>query len=383
MIKLCAEIIDDADIDSLIEWLKTKPILTKNKLTVEFEEKFSAKLGVKHSVFCNSGSSANLLAFSALAQSGKMKNNKVVAPQVSWSTTVFPIIQFGLQPILCDCNMQNLGLDLGHLENIFQTENPAALILVHVLGFDCNIQEVKALCDKYSVLLIEDTCESLGSEVHGKKLGTFGDMSSFSFYFGHHISTIEGGMICTDDDDLAEILRMIRSHGWDRDISEDSKKKYRNQYNVDEFNALYKFYFAGFNLRSTDLQAFIGLRQVDKIDNIASKRHENFLIYDELIKDTIWKPQPSSCQNLVSNMGYPIIVRDREKLAESLNDNNIECRPLIAGSIGMQPVWQKLFGKVGHKNSCLVDSNGMYVPNHHDMDIKDIEKVCQVINNLY
>lgn len=378
MIKLCSDIIDKNDIENLIRWLKTIPKLTKGQKTLSFEKRFASIIGCKHAVFCNSGSSANLLATSALIQSGLMGNNKIVVPQVSWSTTVFPAMQLGLSPIMCDCDSLNLGIDVDNFLEIIEKEKPSALILVHVLGFDSNIQKIKDICEQNNILLIEDTCESLGSVVAGKMLGSYGLASTFSFYFGHHISTIEGGMVCTDDDYLAEVLKMIRSHGWDRDIDEEAKQKYRSKYNVKEFESLYKFYYQGFNLRSTDLQAFIGLNQLTKIKQIASKRHENFNRYLELIDNKFWKPVLN--QEIVSNMGYPLILSNRERVYQELKNNNIESRPLVSGGMGTQPAWSKTYGESRMKNSTAVNDKGMYVPNHGDLSNEDIEKICSIIN---
>lgn len=378
MIKLCSDIINRKDIDLLIEWLKTEPKLTKGEKTLEFEKGFSSVIGCKHSIFCNSGSSANLLIVSAMIQSGLMKNNKIIVPQVSWSTTVFPAIQLGLQPIMCDCNLENLGLDLNNLEELIKKQNPAAIILVHVLGFNSNIKEIKHICDQNDILLIEDTCESLGSTIDGIMLGNFGIASSFSFYFGHHISTIEGGMVCTNNDDFAEIVKMIRSHGWDRDINEQAKNKYRKKYNVNEFESLYKFYYTGFNLRSTDLQAFIGINQIEKIKNISETRHRNYIYYQSMLKNNIWKPKLD--QQIVSNMGYPLLLSNRERVYKKLKENNIESRPLVSGSMGMQPVWVDRYGESNMKNASIVNNQGMYVPNHGDLSEDDIRQVCDVIN---
>jgi CDP-6-deoxy-D-xylo-4-hexulose-3-dehydrase len=378
MIKLCSDIIDKNDIENLIGWLKTIPKLTKGQKTLSFEKRFASIIGCKHAVFCNSGSSANLLATSALIQSGLMRNNKIVVPQVSWSTTVFPAMQLGLSPIMCDCDSLNLGIDVDNLLEIIEKEKPSALILVHVLGFDSSVQKIKDICEQNNILLIEDTCESLGSVVAGKMLGSYGLASTFSFYFGHHISTIEGGMVCTNDDYLAEVLKMIRSHGWDRDIDEEAKQKYRSKYNVKEFDSLYKFYYQGFNLRSTDLQAFIGLSQLTKIKQIANKRHENFNRYLELIDNKFWKPVLN--QEIVSNMGYPLILSNRERVYQELKNNNIESRPLVSGSMGTQPAWSKTYGESRMKNSTIVNDKGMYVPNHGDLSNEDIEKICSIIN---
>jgi len=378
MIKLCSDIIDKNDIENLIGWLKTIPKLTKGQKTLSFEKRFASIIGCKHAVFCNSGSSANLLATSALIQSGLMGNNKIVVPQVSWSTTVFPAMQLGLSPIMCDCDPLNLGIDVDNFLEIIEKEKPSALILVHVLGFDSSIQKIKDICEQSDILLIEDTCESLGSVVGGKMLGSYGLASTFSFYFGHHISTIEGGMVCTNDGYLAEVLKMIRSHGWDRDIDEEAKQKYRSKYNVKEFESLYKFYYQGFNLRSTDLQAFIGLNQITKIKQIASTRHENFSKYLELIDNKFWKPVLN--QEVVSNMGYPLILSNRERVYQELKNNNIESRPLVSGGMGTQPAWSKTYGESRMKNSTIVNDKGMYVPNHGDLSNEDIEKICSIIN---
>lgn len=378
MIKLCADIIDENDINRLIAWLETIPKLTKGQKTLDFERKFASVIGCKHAIFCNSGSSANLLATSALIQSGLMGNNKIVVPQVSWSTTVFPAMQLGLQPIMCDCNLSNLGINVDNLLEIIEKEKPSALILVHVLGFDSNIKQIKQICEDNEILLIEDTCESLGSVVDGKTLGSYGLASTFSFYFGHHISTIEGGMVCTNNDHVAEVLKMIRSHGWDRDIDEQSKNKYKQKYNVNEFESLYKFYYQGFNLRSTDLQAFIGLNQIPKIKPIVKTRHNNFKKYMELIDEKFWKP--SLNQEVVSNMGYPLLLSNRKRVYTELRKKDIECRPLVSGSMGTQPAWSNVYGESKMKNSTIVNNQGMYVPNHNSLSYQDIEKVCAIIN---
>ncbi len=379
-IKLCADIIDRQNINRLTEWLSTIPKLTKGEKTLEFEDDFSSFMGCEYSIFCNSGSSANLLITSALIQGGRLKNNRVVVPQVSWSTTVFPVMQLGLKPIMCDCNLDNLGIDIENFEKIANDEKPAAVILVHVLGLDSNIQRVLEICNKHDIVVIEDTCESLGSEVASKKLRTFGLASSFSFYFGHHISTIEGGMVCTNDKDFADIIKMIRSHGWDRDLDTQTQNAYRKKHDADSFDSLYKFYYAGFNLRSTDLQAFIGIDQIAKIDNIAATRHRNYNEYQKLIRSDLWKP--SSHQGVISNMGYPIMVSNREIVAAQLSKNDIECRPLVSGSMGMQPVWVKQYGESRMKNALLINNQGMYVPNHSELSYNDIGFVASIINEF-
>lgn len=379
MITLVKDTIDTNDVNYLIEWLKTYPRLTKGKVTSEFEEKYSNWLGRKYSVFVNSGSSANLLMLSALQQGGYLKSNKIVVPSVAWATDLAPVIQLGMKPILCDSNMKDLSVNLEHLEKIFIDESPDALLFVSVLGLVPNMEKIINLCKKYDVILLEDTCESMGCEYLGKKLGTFGTMSSFSTFFGHHISTIEGGIISTDDFELYEILKAIRSHGWDRDLSEMTQKKLQKEWNVSEFDAMYTFYYSGFNVRSTDLQAYLGLKQIDKLEDWGKIREYNYNIYQDLIKNDYWKPK-SQNDSFTSNFAYPVIHPNREKIVKNLQDNKIEVRPMICGSMGTQPFYVKHFGELKLKNVSIIDKYGFYVPNHPYLVEDDIKFISEIIN---
>ncbi len=378
-IKLINDTIDTTDLSELIKWLETNPRLTKGELTVEFEKSWSKWLGKKYSVYVNSGSSANLAMVYALMLSVRMKNKKIVVPTVSWTTTVTPAIHLGLEPILCECDKDTLGVDITHLEEIFKEHNPSALMLVHVLAFPCKMNEIIALCNKYDVILLEDSCESIGSEMNGIKTGNFGLMSTFSFYYGHHISTIEGGMISTDDKEIYELLLSVRSHGWDRDFDKDSQKQIREENGVNDFRALFTFYQPGFNLRATDLQAFIGLNQIGKIDGLSAKRNHNFKLYQSLIKNDYWKiKDDENCY--YSNFAYPIITPKIVELVKELRDNNVECRPLVCGSIGLQPFWKNLYGETSFEFADKVHNLGLYLPNHSDVNDEDIRLISSIIN---
>ena len=377
MITLVKDTIDNKDIDRLIDWLKTYPRLTKGLVTLEFEAKFSKWLGRKYSVFCNSGSSANLLMLSVLKE--KYGSKKVVVPSVAWSTDLAPVIQLGLQPILCDCNMKDLAVDLEHLEKIFTEESPDALLLVSALGLVPDMNKIVELCSKYDVILLEDTCESMGCEFVNRKLGTFGIMSSFSTFFGHHISTIEGGLISTDDKELYELLVAIRSHGWARDLSVETQLNLLEEWNVSEFDSLYTFYYPGFNMRSTDLQAYIGLAQVDKLDDWGRKRLTNFNLYQELIENDYWKPD-IDLNHFVSNFAYPIIHPNRNTIVESLRKNDVEVRPLICGSMGTQPFYVKKYGRLELPNVSIVDKYGFYVPNNPMLTSSEISFISDIVN---
>ena len=378
MISLVKDTIDNKDIDRLVDWLKTYPRLTKGSVTLEFENKFSKWLGRKYSVFCNSGSSANLLVLSALLQGKYLKNTKIVVPSTAWSTDLAPVIQLGLKPLLCDSNLKDLSVDLEHLEKIFVEESPSALLLVSVLGLVPDMENVVELCDKYDVILLEDTCEGMGCEYIGKKLGTFGLASTFSTFFGHHISTIEGGIISTDDKDFYELLVSIRSHGWDRDLSKETQVKLQKEWSVSEFNALYTFYYAGFNFRSTDLQAYIGLTQIDKLDDWGKQREDNYYLYQKLL-NTEWKPT-SYFDSLTSNFAYPVISPHRDKIVKKLQENKVEVRPMICGSMGTQPFYVKHYGRLELPNVSLIDRDGFYVPNHPKLSSDEILFISKIIN---
>ena len=378
-IDLVKDTIDSDDIKKLISWLETNPRLTKGDLNVKFEKEWSEWLGKKYSVFVNSGSSANLAALYSLLLSGKLRNNKIIVPAVSWVTTVTPVVQFGMEPIMCECDEDNLGLNIEHLKQIIKEHDPSSIILVHVLGFPNHMNEIVELCKEHDIRLIEDTCESIGSEYEGKKLGTFGDLSTFSFYFGHHMSTIEGGMISTDDEELYHILLSIRSHGWDRDLPKSKQIELREKYNIGDFRSLYTFYYPGFNLRATDLQAFIGLEQLKKLDLIVKNRNLNYQKYHEGIKNNEWKINPPK-DSFISNFSYPVITKNIKELVEKLTENNVECRPLICGSINEHPFWYERYGKQDLPISKKVHEYGLYLPNNHQMTVEEIDKVINIVN---
>tara|TARA_R110001583_G_scaffold14595_1_gene60691 strand:+ start:11819 stop:13000 length:1182 start_codon:yes stop_codon:yes gene_type:complete len=379
MIKLVNDTIDNKDIDNLIDWLGKYPRLTKGPITLELEKKWSKWLGTKNTVFCNSGSSANLLMLWALVEAGRIgRDSKIVVPSVAWATDLAPVIQLGMTPILCDSNMEDLSVDLNHLEKIFNETKPEVLLLVSVLGLVPDMRKISDLCEKYGVILLEDTCESMGSKYNGKKLGTFGLMSSFSTYFGHHISTIEGGFVSTDDEELYEVLKSIRSHGWDRDASKEYSKQLRDKWKTSDFDSLYTFYHSGFNLRSTDLQAFIGLSQIDKLDSICEKRNENFKIYQKELSGI--SPNIEE-KGFTSNFAYPVIHEYRDAMVARLQKENIEVRPMICGSMGTQPFYVKKYGRKELPNVSQIDKYGFYIPNHPGLSKEEILKITNIIKN--
>jgi CDP-6-deoxy-D-xylo-4-hexulose-3-dehydrase len=382
MIKLVSDTIDKNDINHLIKWLSQDetPKLTKGDLTIELEEKWAKKLGTKYSVFVNSGSSSILLTLAALKHTNRLKNNKVVVPSLSWATDLSSPILLGLEPVLCDCNLNDLSCDLEHLEEIFKSESPSVLILVSVLGLVPDMKKVLELCHRYDVLLLEDVCESMGSKYKERYLGTFGLASFFSMYFGHHLSTIEGGFINTDDEEFYYSLLMMRSHGWARDLPTHKQEELKRKYNLSNFDNLYNFYLPGMNLRSTDLQAFIGIRAIDKLDNFSSLRNKNFHYYIDGVKNNELNLNINS-EDFISNFAMPIVHKNKVNIVKNLTENGIECRPLIAGDLSKKPFYYENYGDIELKNCKLINEFGFYIPNHQDLNETEINLIIKIINN--
>ncbi len=375
MIHLAENTISDNELKSLSQWILESKQLTKGPLVIEFEKKFAEYIGTEYCVMVNSGSSANLLMAYALLEGDYLKNKKVVVPAISWITTLSPFLQFGFETFLCDSNPVNLGLDLNQLEEIFKKEQPSLLILVHVLAHLNDMDEIQALCDKYGVLLIEDACEALGTSYKGKKAGNLSLAGSFSFYYGHHISTIEGGAITTNDNKLYNLMLSIRSHGWARDIEESYKTAWKEEFNIDQFREFYSFYYPGFNLRSTDLNAFIGISQIDHMSEIVTRREENYLYYNEFLDNKFWSQKSKYDQ--LSSFAFGTIVENRLEVYNHLKKNGIESRPLICGSMGRQPFWIKKFGVKHLPIADVIHDYGMYLPNHLYLDKNSVQFITE------
>lgn len=373
MIKLAHNTIDKKDYRILIKFLQKNSYLNQSVITKKFEKNFSKKINSKYSVFVNSGSSANLLIAQTLLEGNFLKNKTVIVPSVSWATTVSPFIQLGYKVLLCDCDKKSLGIDVNHLEKLCKKFNPGLLVAVNVLGHANNFKDILRLKKKYNFELVEDNCESLGSKFKNKKLGTFGIASSHSFYFGHHISTIEGGMVSSANNKFYNISLAVRAHGWSRDMQLGFKKKLEKKYGIDEFKSYFTFYYSGLNIRSTDFNARLGLEQLKKINQISSIRHKNFNHYKKNLKN-FWSQ--GSELNLISSFGYATFVKNRYQVYQYLKSKNIQIRPLICGNMGQQPFLKKI--KLNQKelvNAKLVDKYGIYLPNHANLSLKDINYV--------
>lgn len=368
-----------------------KFIMSAEKLSMgdkcsEFESKFSNYQGRKYAVMFNSGSSANLAILQAALNSGLLKlGNEVAFSSLTWATNVMPIIQLGFKPVPVDVSLKTINVSPGEFEKIIKETKIKAFFITNLLGFCDDIKKIKDICEKNKILLFEDNCESLGSEVDGKKLGNFGFASSFSFFVGHHLSTIEGGMVCTDDLDFYNMLKMVRAHGWIRDVDQTLAKKFLENEKVDDFYARYAFFVPGYNLRPTEISGFLGLEQLKFVEQIVSKREENYLKFmDAALSNKDVLHNEYNFQSRISNFAFPLILKDEktfEKYKKSFIDNGVEIRPIVAGSIVKQPFFKQHVSENKSKcqNAEKIHAQGFYLPNRPDLTDDEINLICDLI----
>jgi len=263
----------------LIKFIKTNKQLSFGSECEKFEKNFAEYQKRKFCVFFNSGSSANLALIQALLNLGRVKRNHTAAfSALTWPTNVMPFVQLGLEPLPVDVELETLNVSSRKFLEFLKQHPVKIFFITNVLGFCDDIDKIKEICDKRGIILLEDNCEALGTIYKKKKLGNFGLASTFSFFVGHHMSTIEGGAVCTDDKELARMLKIVRAHGWDRNLNPNEQKKIRTAFNNNsDFYSRYTFYDLGYNLRPTEINGFLGGTQLKFIDEIIKKRNKNFV----------------------------------------------------------------------------------------------------------
>ncbi len=356
------------DINQAIKILRSSKI-TSGPKTLEFQNKFSKKIKTNYSLLVNSGSSANLLAFQCLINPYRKKRLKkgdeILIPSLCWSTSLWPIIQSGLKPKFVDVEKETLNLDLNDLRKKISYRTKG-IMLVHVLGNCTDMDELMNIIKKYNLILIEDTCESLGTTYKNKYLGTFGEFSSFSFYSSHQISSGEGGMICCKHEEDFEIIKSLRAHGWSRGLKNE-KKIAKNNKHLDK---RFIFYNSGFNLRSTDISASIGLSQFKDLDKFINSRRSN----KNLIIKIFEKKKLNNNFHIIKEnknvkpswFGIPILIlKDlkRDKIINNLEKKGVETRPIISGNFLKQPSVKKygLIKNFKFKNADYINNHGFFI----------------------
>lgn len=377
---------EDDTKEKLCEFINKAEILSMRTECEKYEGNFSKKQGRKYSVFVYNGSCANMLLIQSLINMGRLNiGDKVFVSNLTWPTNVMPLIQLGLVPVFLDVELETLNVSSKILKEAYEKHSDVkGLFLTNALGFCSDIDIIKEFCVKNDILFIEDNCESLGSVYKGEKLGNYGIASTFSFFVGHHLSTIEGGMICTDDEELYENLKLSRSHGWTRNNSEKFKERMKIENEVDDFYDIYTFYHLAYNFRPTEINGFIGNTQIKYWDEIVSKREENFNKFKEAINknDDILNLELVG-MDVISNFGMPVVFKSKklfEKYKKAFIDNNIEIRPIIAGNIAKQPFLKdKEFVISDISNSEYLAENGFYFGNNPEMNEEEINRIINLL----
>ena len=352
----------------------------------EFEQAFAKKQGSKHAILFNSGGSADLAMIQALKNLGLLKDGDEVGfSALTWSTNVMPIIQLGMKPVAVDCDPKTLNSMSWHLLATLKEHNIRAFFATNALGFAGDLAEIKKICDEHGILLLEDNCESLGTELPEGRTGNFGLGSSFSFYVAHHMSTIEGGMVCTNDDDFAEMLRIVRANGWDRNLEPHQQKKRREEHDVEsEFHSKYLFYDLGFNLRPTEITGFLGLCQLKSLEEGLKKREENHIrLEKELLKNPDFIPLDRSHVKTFSPFAFVVVCKTpelRRKYLKRFMDAGIEVRPVIAGNMQCQPFYKKYAHKMlDLPGADLLHHNGFYCGNYPELTDEDLDIISSCL----
>lgn len=371
---------------ALAEFILKTEKFSMGEKCAEFEREFAKKQGRKDAILFNSGGSCNLAMLQALKNLGRLKDgDKVGFSAVTWSTNVMPIIQLGMVPVPIDCEIDTLNISLEKLLERLKEVELQAFFITNVLGFAGDIDEVEKYCIKNNIIALEDNCESLGTELHAGRTGNFSTASSFSFFVAHHMSTIEGGMVCTDDEEMAEMLRITRANGWDRNLNSEQQTRLRTQHKVPSgLYAKYAFYDLGYNLRPTEITGFIGLHQLQYIDSTIKNREKNYLRVEEAIKknsDFIVVKHHNLKQR--SPFAIPFICKTPElfeKYTQIFMDKDIEIRPMIAGNMQRQAFYKKYVKEMYDlPNSDFLHDNSFYCGNYPEMTSHDIETIISCI----
>ena len=374
------------DLDAVCAFLQQDdPILTQSRHVRAFEEQWSDWLGVRHSVFVNSGSSANLLTLAALKE---WRGGEIIVPALTWVSDIASVLHCGFDPVFVDIDPRSLGM--AH-QQVFDKVTPRtrAVFLTHVLGFNGLNARLLNELERRNLPLLEDVCESHGATFQGRRLGSFGLASNFSFYYAHHLSTIEGGMICTNDTNVYEAVRMLRSHGMVREL--DSASRQREYW--DEFpdlNPEFIFAYPGYNVRGTEINAVIGRSQLPRLEENIARRNENFALFLRHLDPVIYRTD-FDCAGC-SNYAFTLILKqpDEEqfgRIMRALRAHGVEFRRGTAGGGNQlrQPYLRRRLGADAWKNFPQADHVhffGMYIGNYPSLERDKILRLCELLNQL-
>jgi len=361
-------------------------VYTMGKKVREFEEKFARYFGMRYAVMVNSGSSANLITVASLFYKKEKpirKGDEVIVPCISWSTTFHPLQQYGLKLKFVDIDLHTLNYDIEELKKAI-TPNTRMIVAVSILGNPCQFDEITKLCEQNNIILFEDNCESMGAKFNGKYTGTFGLANTFSTFFSHHISTMEGGLVLTDDIEIYNLLKSLRNHGWTRGQDEDSPIFERKD---DDFFEAYRFILPGYNVRPGEIHGAIGIRQLDKLEHFLQIRRKNAEHFVNLFRNDkrfiIQREIGESSWFSFTMIINPELKIDRKKVLQRLKDAGIEHRIITGGNILRNDVVKYYdYTVTKSTNADIAHYNGFFVGNH-PYDIRNkIDYLYKTLRNI-
>jgi CDP-6-deoxy-D-xylo-4-hexulose-3-dehydrase len=376
-------IITDLDLDVLVNFIRTTKRFTQFKCVRKFENAFSKWQGCNYSIFVNSGSSANLIMISAAKEIYNWKDgDEVIVPSVTWTTTVTPVIQLGLKPIFVDINLHDLSFDYEKINKLISNKT-RAIFVAHLLGFPAATDKLKKIIKNKNIILLEDCCETQGGKINGIKVGNFGLAGSFSFYWGHHMTTVEGGMICTNNRSFYELLLLKRSHGLARELPKKIHGKVKKKFKKIDFNFL--FLTDGFNVRNTEFQAVLGIEQLKRINRYIKIRNYNYHLF--LNECNKYKEYLITINKIgISSFVLPFffkIKKHKNEFQKIIKKAGIESRPLISGNLLRQPFLSKYFVKGEFENSQFIHENAFYIGNNQFVNRNRLFKLFKLMHKFF
>jgi CDP-4-dehydro-6-deoxyglucose reductase, E1 len=376
--------VSQSDRQVLSDFILSGERLTNGPKVKEFERIWSEWLGVKHSVMVNSGASANYISVAMVKE--LLGVGEIIVPPLGWVSDLSSIAQLGMKPVIVDVDMSSLAITAENIERAI-TPNTKAIVLIHCLGFNGLTDELLDIAKKHNLIVIEDCCESHGAMFKDKKIGTYGDISLFSFYFGHHITTIEGGVVCVNNDKLYDLAKLFRSHGMTREASPELQKHYQDKY--PQLNPLFTFAVAGFNMRSTEINAVLGIEQMKRLDYNIAKRTENLNTWLSVLNPE--KFFLSFYTYGSSNFALPLVLQAayKDKLSEVcriLEEEKVEYRLGTAGggNQALQPYLKKFSHRVEGNLPVAnyIHHYALYIGNHPELTSTQIVNLCSKLNKI-
>ena len=370
----------------LADFIRDAEMFSMGKECAKFEKKFAEWQGCKHALLFNSGGSANLALLQSLKSLGRLKEgDKVGFSSLTWSTNVMPIIQMGMVPVPVDVDKKTANVMSWNLLERLKETDLQAFFATNVLGYAGDLAEIKRICAERGIVFIEDNCEGLGGRIAGDRFGNFGLGSTFSFFVAHHMSTIEGGMFCTNDDELCRMMKITRANGWDRNVLPEEQERMRAPYKINPFFAKYSFYNLAFNFRPTEITGFLGQEQMQYLDENIKKRVANHAQFDAAIcsNDDLIHIEWDHIDS-ISPFGLIVLCKTpelRDKYLKRFMDNEIEVRPVIAGNMQNQPFYKNYVKELYDlPNTDSYNNCGFYCGNYPEMTKEDVGLICSCLS---